>query len=177
MRLGAAAQGFGRRLGGIRKQLGEIADRIVSGFMHAPQLFLLLVRQFRLLAAQLALGARDRHALACRKPRGDHPPRGERRRALRPAGPAGRRPHRKRRRSTRWSHRRRPRAASRQSDQNDWRTPRKFLDAVRAVLVAIDLGLLAILEGCAGLFKPAECQNYFEACGYDPAELPALDTT
>jgi hypothetical protein len=38
-------------------------------------------------------------------------------------------------------------------------------------------GLLAILEGCAGLFKPAECENYFEACGYDPAEITALDTT
>ena len=38
-------------------------------------------------------------------------------------------------------------------------------------------GLLAILEGCAGLFKPADCQSYFRACGYDPAELPALDTT
>jgi len=29
----------------------------------------------------------------------------------------------------------------------------------------------------AGLFKPAECKCYFEACGYDPAELLALDTT
>jgi hypothetical protein len=38
-------------------------------------------------------------------------------------------------------------------------------------------GLLAILEGCAALFKPAECENYFEACGCDPAELQALDTT
>jgi len=26
-----------------------------------------------------------------------------------------------------------------QSDQNDWRTPRKFLDAARAVMGAIDL--------------------------------------
>ncbi len=38
-------------------------------------------------------------------------------------------------------------------------------------------GLIAALEGCAGLFKPDECANYFEACGYDPAELPALNTT
>jgi hypothetical protein len=38
-------------------------------------------------------------------------------------------------------------------------------------------GLLAILEGCAGLFKPAECENYFEACGYERAELPLRDTT
>lgn len=39
------------------------------------------------------------------------------------------------------------------------------------------VGLIAALEGCADLFKPAECQNYFESCGYDPAELLALDTT
>ena len=38
-------------------------------------------------------------------------------------------------------------------------------------------GLLAILQGCAGLFKPADCQSYFKACGYDPAELQVLDTT
>jgi transposase len=38
-------------------------------------------------------------------------------------------------------------------------------------------GLIAALESCAELFKPAECENYFEACGYDPAELLALDTT
>ena len=28
-------------------------------------------------------------------------------------------------------------------------------------------GLVAILESCADLFKPRECQNYFKACGYD----------
>jgi transposase len=28
-------------------------------------------------------------------------------------------------------------------------------------------GLIAILEGCADLFKPRECANYFKACGYD----------
>jgi len=28
-------------------------------------------------------------------------------------------------------------------------------------------GLIAILEGCADLFKPTECQNFFQACGYD----------
>lgn len=27
--------------------------------------------------------------------------------------------------------------------------------------------LVAILESCPDLFKPRECQNYFEACGYD----------
>jgi transposase len=49
--------------------------------------------------------------------------------------------------------------------------------ALRKLAERAVAGLLAILEGCAGLFKPAECENYFEACGYDPAELPALDTT
>ena len=31
--------------------------------------------------------------------------------------------------------------------------------------------------GQRALFKPAECENYFEACGYDPGELQALNTT
>lgn len=38
-------------------------------------------------------------------------------------------------------------------------------------------GLIIALEGCAELFKPDECANYFEACGYDPVELLALDTS
>ena len=29
-------------------------------------------------------------------------------------------------------------------------------------------GLLAALDACADIFKPAECENYFRACGYDP---------
>jgi transposase len=28
-------------------------------------------------------------------------------------------------------------------------------------------GLMRALEACADIFKPAECQNYFSACGYD----------
>ena len=28
-------------------------------------------------------------------------------------------------------------------------------------------GIIAILEGCALLFKPKECENFFQACGYD----------
>ena len=28
-------------------------------------------------------------------------------------------------------------------------------------------GLLIALDACADIFKPAECVNYFEACGYD----------
>ena len=38
-------------------------------------------------------------------------------------------------------------------------------------------GLIAALEGCADLFKSKECANYFEACGYDPAELLELNST
>ena len=30
-------------------------------------------------------------------------------------------------------------------------------------------GLMRALEVCADIFKPAECTNYFEACGYDTA--------
>jgi transposase len=28
-------------------------------------------------------------------------------------------------------------------------------------------GLMRALEACADIFKPAECENYFKACGYD----------
>jgi len=28
-------------------------------------------------------------------------------------------------------------------------------------------GLMRALENCAHIFKPAECANYFDACGYD----------
>ena len=28
-------------------------------------------------------------------------------------------------------------------------------------------GLMAALEACADIFKPTECANYFQACGYD----------
>jgi hypothetical protein len=39
-------------------------------------------------------------------------------------------------------------------------------------------GLIAALEGSATtLFKSKECANYFEACGYDPAELLELNST
>jgi hypothetical protein len=27
--------------------------------------------------------------------------------------------------------------------------------------------LMRALEACADIFKPAECENYFKACGYD----------
>jgi transposase len=38
-------------------------------------------------------------------------------------------------------------------------------------------GLIAILEGCAKLYKPVERQNFFEACGYDEIELTAYNST
>ena len=28
-------------------------------------------------------------------------------------------------------------------------------------------GLMNVLENCADIFKPMECENYFKACGYD----------
>jgi hypothetical protein len=28
-------------------------------------------------------------------------------------------------------------------------------------------GLMAALEACVDIFKPTECANYFQACGYD----------
>jgi hypothetical protein len=38
-------------------------------------------------------------------------------------------------------------------------------------LNGLDPGLLRrrwrALEACADIFKPAECENYFKACGYD----------
>ena len=53
----------------------------------------------------------------------------------------------------------------------------KLKSALRKLAERAVAGLIAILESCAGLFMPAVCQSYFKACGYHPAELPALDTT
>ena len=55
----------------------------------------------------------------------------------------------------------------------------KLKSALRKLAERTVAGLLRAIpvEGCAGLFKPAECENYFEACGYEPAELPLRDTT
>ena len=50
----------------------------------------------------------------------------------------------------------------------------KLKSALRKLAERTVAGLLAILEGCARLFKPADCQSYFRVCGYDPAELRAL---
>ena len=49
---------------GDGEELGEIADGILAGGMHAAEFPLLSVGQFGLLAAQFPLGAGDDHALA-----------------------------------------------------------------------------------------------------------------
>ena len=51
----------------------------------------------------------------------------------------------------------------------------KLKAALRKLAKRIVAGLIAVLEGCAGLFKRDECENYFETCGYEPAELPLRD--
>src|SRR5690349_10831422 len=48
-----------------REQFGQIADRVLTGVVHAAQLALLLVGELGLLAAELAAGASDRHAFTC----------------------------------------------------------------------------------------------------------------
>jgi len=53
----------------------------------------------------------------------------------------------------------------------------KLKSALRKLAERTVAGLLAILKGCAGLFKPAKCENYFEASGYDPPETPTRDPT
>jgi transposase len=53
----------------------------------------------------------------------------------------------------------------------------KLKSVLRKLAERTVAGLISFLEGCAVLFKPAECQNYFDACGYEPSELKALDTT
>jgi transposase len=39
-----------------------------------------------------------------------------------------------------------------------------FLRKIAARTVA---GMMNALDACADIFKPAECANYFKACGYD----------
>ena len=48
----------------------------------------------------------------------------------------------------------------------------KLKAALRKLAERTLAGLIAVLESCAGLFKRDECENYFETCGYEPAELP-----
>ena len=43
----------------------------------------------------------------------------------------------------------------------------KLKSVLRKLAERTVVGLLAVLEGCASLFKPTECENYFMACGYD----------
>ena len=43
----------------------------------------------------------------------------------------------------------------------------KLKSVLRKLAERTVAGLVAILEGCAELFKSRECENYFAACGYD----------
>lgn len=43
----------------------------------------------------------------------------------------------------------------------------KLKSALRKLAERTVAGLVAILEGCANLFSPCECENFFTACGYD----------
>ena len=43
----------------------------------------------------------------------------------------------------------------------------KLKAALRKLAERTVAGLINVLEGCANLFKPAECENFFAACGYD----------
>ena len=45
----------------------------------------------------------------------------------------------------------------------------KLKAALRKLAERTIAGLLAALDACADIFKPAECANYFRACGYEPA--------
>ena len=53
----------------------------------------------------------------------------------------------------------------------------KLKAALRKLAERTIAGLIAVLEGAADLFKRDECENYFQTCGYEPAELPFRDTT
>jgi len=61
--------------------------------------------------------------------------------------------------------------------EGEW--PYVWLDAtyVNAPYRARRRDLLAVLQGCVGLFKQAEFENYLEACGYESDELTDRDTT
>jgi transposase len=49
----------------------------------------------------------------------------------------------------------------------------KLKAALRKLAERTVAGLIAVLEGAAGLFKRDECENYFHTCGYEPAEPPS----
>jgi transposase len=53
----------------------------------------------------------------------------------------------------------------------------KLKSALRKLAERTVAGLIAILEGCADLFKPDERQNNSGASGYDLLEFIPLDTT
>ncbi|MGQ0445303.1 MAG: transposase, partial [Beijerinckiaceae bacterium] len=45
----------------------------------------------------------------------------------------------------------------------------KLKASLRKIAERTAAGLTRALDACAGIFKPAECQNYFKARGYDTA--------
>jgi transposase len=54
-------------------------------------------------------------------------------------------------------------------DMNPIETAYSKLKAfLRKVAERTVAGLLAALDACADIFKPAQCENYFRACGYEP---------
>jgi transposase len=44
----------------------------------------------------------------------------------------------------------------------------KLKSVLRKLAERTVAGLIAVPEGCIILFRPTECEHYFEACGYDP---------
>ena len=44
----------------------------------------------------------------------------------------------------------------------------KLMAFLRKIAERTVVSLLAALDACADIFKPAECKNYFRASGYDP---------
>ena len=45
----------------------------------------------------------------------------------------------------------------------------KLKSFLRKIAERTVAGLLDALDACVEIFKPAECVNYFKACGYDTA--------
>jgi len=52
-------------------------------------------------------------------------------------------------------------------DMNPIKAYSKLKAFLRKIAERTVAGLLIALDACADIFKPAECVNYFKACGYD----------
>ena len=53
----------------------------------------------------------------------------------------------------------------------------KLKSVLRKLVERTVAGLVAVLEGCADLFRPLERQNFFEACGYDACQITEHNST